>query len=303
MKRGYELGFDSPAYMIVHEVGSMHLEGNIIPASWFEHLRYDDGKPHVNAILILSEVVYWYRPIEVRDERTGRLVGYRKKFKGDKLQRSYGSFAEQFGFTKQQVRDAIGFLRDKGVITTELRTIEVNGTRMNNVLYLEPVPERLKQITYPHHTSPVSDMGAGPSDLQGTPSVLQNTSSVLQNTPSVLQDHSYGSVEQTNTEITTETTTETRMVAAVLTDEQESVLVSLLTMGMDRLVAERLVQEHDLVNVRGWLTVARRSASLKNKAGLIVAKLQAGEAPPRSEPAWNDPDRYISGEYAEFIEH
>ncbi|MFP1483844.1 hypothetical protein ACLB1S_19830 [Escherichia coli] len=36
-----------------------------------------------------SEIVYWYRPTEVRDEHTGALLGYRKRFQGDKLQRSY----------------------------------------------------------------------------------------------------------------------------------------------------------------------------------------------------------------------
>ena len=204
MKRGYELGFDSLAYMVVHEVGSMNFEGNIIPASWFEHLRYDSGKPHVNAIIILSEVVYWYRPIEIRDERTGRLTGYRKKFKGDKLQRSYGSFAEQFGFTKKQARLAIEFLKEKGVITTELRTVEANGAKLNNVLYLEPVPERLKQITYPHIAGQASGLDVVPSALQGTLSALQG--------------NTYEPTGQTNTEYTTVTITEPGMVTAGMTD-------------------------------------------------------------------------------------
>jgi hypothetical protein len=299
MKRGYELGFDSLAYMVVHEVGSMNFEGNIIPASWFEHLRYDSGKPHVNAIIILSEVVYWYRPIEIRDERTGRLTGYRKKFKGDKLQRSYGSFAEQFGFTPRQARSAIEFLKDKGVVTTELRTIEANGARMNNVLFLEPVPERLKQITYSRLAAPSSDMHVTPSDIHVIPSDIQGT-------PSDMQDTTYDTVCQTNTEITTETTTETRMVAAVLTDEQKAVLSLLLGIGMEPAVAEGVVRQHDLDVVRGWIVVAEEAESLSNPAGFVISRLRGGKEPPRSRAdnrSDDDPDRYVGGEYAEFVEH
>ena len=151
---------------IVLQVGQLHFEGNIIPASWFEHLTYKNGKPNTNAIVILSEIVYWYRPIEIRDERTGQAVGYRKKFKFDKLQRSYQSFAMQFGFSRKQVRDAIQFLTDDGVITKELRDMTADdGTPLSNVLFLEIATIRLKEITY-------SLIRTDPYDLQVTPSDL-----------------------------------------------------------------------------------------------------------------------------------
>jgi hypothetical protein len=150
----------------VMQVGQLHFEGNIIPASWFEHLRYQSGKPNTNAIVILSEIVYWYRPVEVRDERTGKVVGHRKKFKSDKLQRSYQSFAIQFGFTRKQVRDAIRFLVEEGVINKELRNFTTeDGTPLSNVLFLEVVPTRLKEITYSLMRSDPYDLQVRPSDL------------------------------------------------------------------------------------------------------------------------------------------
>jgi len=140
---------DFAATEIVLALGQMHFEGNIIPASWFQHLRYDSGKPHTNALLVLSDIAYWYRPTVVRDERTGQVTGYRKKFRADKLQRSYAYFTNLFGFSKQQVKDAINYLIRKGLVTKELRTLKTkDGALLNNVMFLEPVPERLMEITY-----------------------------------------------------------------------------------------------------------------------------------------------------------
>ena len=95
-----------------------------------------------------------------------------------------------------------------------------------------------------------------------------------------------------------------RSNAAALSTEQISVLDSLLAVkGMNRSVAEKLIRRYDLTVIRGWLAEVKRSQSLTNPAGFIVAKLQAGEAPPGPSADHDAPDRYISGEYAEFIEH
>ena len=47
---------------IVDEVGRINISGNIIPMVWFQAIRYPNGKPNVNAIIILADIVYWYRP-------------------------------------------------------------------------------------------------------------------------------------------------------------------------------------------------------------------------------------------------
>ena len=38
------------------------------------------------AITILSEIFYWYKPTEIKDERTNE-IQYKQKFKADKLQK------------------------------------------------------------------------------------------------------------------------------------------------------------------------------------------------------------------------
>lgn len=48
---------------IVDEVGRINISGNIIPMVWFQAIRYPNGKPNVNAIIILADIVYWYRPM------------------------------------------------------------------------------------------------------------------------------------------------------------------------------------------------------------------------------------------------
>lgn len=131
----------------VQAVGNIPFHGNIIPQKWFSHLVKESGKPDAIAAIVLSEIVYWYRPAEVRDETSGAIVEYRKRFKADLLQRSYESFAEQFGFSKNQIKAAFATLKDTGVVDTDFRTIEANGTRIGNVMFIRVIPERLAAIT------------------------------------------------------------------------------------------------------------------------------------------------------------
>ncbi|EHY5902283.1 replication protein, partial [Escherichia coli] len=105
------------------------------------------GRPDATAIALLSEIVYWYRPTEVRDEHTGALLGYRKRFQGDKLQRSYQAFAEQFGFGKRETADALKRLRDAGFITLDLRTVEMlDGVKCSNILFVGINPQAIAAI-------------------------------------------------------------------------------------------------------------------------------------------------------------
>lgn len=132
---------------IVLEMKNLNIEGNVIDNGWIENLRYDNGKPNMNAIMILSEIVYWYKPTLVRDEITGEVKGYKKKFKADKLQKSYEALGDRIGITKRQAKACCDFLKKKGLITVEFRRVTVNGRMYNNVMFVEPVVENLKKIT------------------------------------------------------------------------------------------------------------------------------------------------------------
>jgi len=47
-----------------------------------------------------------------------------------------------------------------------------------------------------------------------------------------------------------------------------------------RAVAEELVRRHDAETIRAWVRYALRQSSLKNRAGFVLSRLAAGEAPP-----------------------
>lgn len=161
-----------PINQTVLDVGEMNITGNVIPMNWFKWLvrtpkrdpdkpppkRPHPPKPHTTAIMILADIVYWYRPTIVRDEETGQRVGAYKKFKADKLQRSRRYYVDLFGYSKNQVSEALKFLVQQGVITTELRQdiVTKRGTPLSNVMFIDLNVNRLKQITYAEKSERVS---------------------------------------------------------------------------------------------------------------------------------------------------
>lgn len=179
---------------IVDMVGRISITGNIIPQIWYKTITHPSGKPYLEAIVILSDIVYWYRPTEVRDERTGEVIAYRKRFKADLLQRSYADLAQQFGISKREATNAVVELEKIGVVRRHLRTIDVNGTKMANVLFLELVPKALLALTCGEVT-PITFK----SD---TSHVQKGDLSRSEVTPLTFKS-------ETNTENTTENTTET----------------------------------------------------------------------------------------------
>lgn len=134
---------------VVAQIGAISFEGNIVPHQWFHHplLRHENGKVNLVAITLLSDVLYWYRPTILRDEASGRIVEVRKKFAADKLQKSYGDWADLFGLTKRQVQDAVAFLKQRGILLVELRDVlTASGTMLRNAVFIEPVPEMIQRL-------------------------------------------------------------------------------------------------------------------------------------------------------------
>ncbi|MCP8970544.1 DnaD domain-containing protein [Ectobacillus ponti] len=131
---------------VIQEIGGLNLRGNIIDNSWFQHIKTEAGKPHMLAIMILGDVVYWYRPMTHRDEETGA-IEYKQRFRADKLQQNYQQFADKFGVSKVQVKRACDLLKDLNLVDIEFRNLVVNGTPLSNVMFIEPVPESIKYIS------------------------------------------------------------------------------------------------------------------------------------------------------------
>ena len=133
----------------VDAVGQMNITGNVSPLNWYKTILRDNGKPYLLAICILSDICYWYRPKEIRDENTGYVVEYRKRFKDDLLQRNYQQLADQFGESKRSVKAAMDRLEEIGVITRVWRNKTLkNGVTLSNILYIDLNEDILYKLTY-----------------------------------------------------------------------------------------------------------------------------------------------------------
>lgn len=131
------------------------LIGNITPVSWYQHIRTaptptkPNGSPDMAAVAILSDIMYWYRPTEIRDESTGNVIDYRTKFAADKLQKRYQAYADMLGVSKAKTKLSFDLLVKLGLITREFRTITVGDMPVSNVMFIEPVINAVIRISVP----------------------------------------------------------------------------------------------------------------------------------------------------------
>jgi len=175
----------------VKVMGTINFEGNIIPMEWFSHLKLDNGKPDTISILILSDIVYWYRPTIIRDESSGRITGSRKKFKSDILQRSYSDFEKLLGFSEKQTREALIRLEKRNILERVFRHINVGGQKIPNVMFIKINPYTVSEITNKHYDTSSEGTISFPAGKYTFPSK---------------KTYSYSQVN-TNTETTTKITT------------------------------------------------------------------------------------------------
>lgn len=149
------------------------IKGNVTPVEWFRTIVRKNGKPHLLAITILSDLVYWYRPTEIRDERSGTLIGWKKRFKADLLQKDYNTYVEMLGESKNSIKAAFDVLEELGVITRILRNVVVvghdyeeynpqnseheNRRVIPNVMYVDLHFKKLDELTYPEKYQKVAN--------------------------------------------------------------------------------------------------------------------------------------------------
>jgi DnaD/phage-associated family protein len=276
-------GYNISNNTTVIRMATMHISGNVTPLSWFQHVKMDNGKPDSIAVVLLADIVYWYRPIEQRDEITGALIGYRKKFAADKLQRSYDGFAEVYGYTKDQVKDALKRLEAKGLIDLDFRHPTINGQKVGNVLYIGLNVDRLQEITTP--LSPLN--GIGSEDESAHPLPFK---------------------DDTNTETTTETTTES-------SQEERNPLFSFYENKIGALtpiMADAIEQAEKIYSPK-WVADAIELASNNgarhwNYCEAVLKRWKQdgrAERPGKKQTVAQSGDygKYITPEYADLLEH
>lgn len=132
----------------VDAMAKIAITGNVTPPRWYKEIKKENGRPDHLAVAILSDIVYWYRPTEVRDEATGYVIGMRKKFRGDLLQKTYDQYGDFFGENKRIIKESMDRLERYGLIKKIFRDIVLDsGIKIPNVMYIEIFPERIREIT------------------------------------------------------------------------------------------------------------------------------------------------------------
>lgn len=185
---------------IVDAMATVEITGNITPLSWYHEILLENGRTDAIGIMVLADIVYWYRPT-IQNNELGETI-MKKKFKWDLLQRSYDQIADRLNLTKEQARTAVKRLEEGGFIKRDFRTEMHNGTKCANVMYLELIPERIKAVTYS------LDESMGVSVSMQTP-ISEKTDTPIYETidPSVNSQTPVGLNTQTKTKNTTEITT------------------------------------------------------------------------------------------------
>lgn len=126
------------------------LTGHVIDHTWYKFVKREPtkkspkGRPHPAAISILSDIFYWYRPTDEKDQ-SGNLT-LKKKFRSDILQRSYEQIEDSLGFTKEEARSGLETLERLGICKRVLRTINVGGVKVSNVMFISFNPIRLREL-------------------------------------------------------------------------------------------------------------------------------------------------------------
>ena len=86
-------------------------------------------------------------------------------------------------------------------------------------------------------------------------------------------------------------------------EEAPEAVALLLDVGIDTQTARQLAASCSLDDIRGWVTHAQCSIGLRNPAGLVVSRLRKQVPAPKLPEAADGASRYLSGEYAAFIQH
>jgi hypothetical protein len=279
--KGYEIGNNAA----VIKMATLYISGNVIDLKWFNHLKLANGKPDSLGILLLGDIVYWYRPIEVRDEETGLVTGHRKKFAADKLQRSYDAFAAAYGYTKDQVKDALRRLEAAKVIDLDFRHPVINDVKYGNLLFIGLNVDRLAEISTPLP----SLNGIGKAEKRVDPPAFK---------------------DDTNTETTPETNRKKKLIINPITaqlfidtfgqfnsqKEQERWGILYDSIGPDR--------ARDII---AW--AEKKEIHLANRLSLIdsmetaAKKWKSGPAYKQTAAQSGNHNKYIEGEYADLIEY
>lgn len=197
MSIGYT-GIDS-----VDKLYGAPVSGNLVPPAWCHKIVGKNGKPNMNAVMILADIVYWYRPKVERIEGDQHDVQLKKKFKADLLQLSYRKIMNEFNLTRDQCKRALELLESMGLIKRHYKTVDLNdGSKLGNVMYIELFTDNVLKLSEnesydpymvePHRVCDKTDEVYGNNQTAYQIDHMTNTENTTENTdkdyPSIYQD-------------------------------------------------------------------------------------------------------------------
>ena len=258
---------------IVNAVGEMAITGNVIPESWYKTVVSPNGRVNLLAVNLLADIVYWYRPMEIRDEMTGD-VTWKKKFADDDyLQRNYAKICEKYNVSTKQAREALIALETLGVVKRHFRTIETEMGKCPNVMYIELIPDALYKLTYPE-----------PPDENGKTSFPSDKEVFTK------KETCPSSEVRTNTKTTTETTTKTTTTAQARDVVEKAMeIFAPLRLSKDDIRAIVREAEYDIDRcIKAKAEYDAYRTPIGNATGLLISFVR-GNYPkqPRIPPAKN----------------
>ena len=245
---------------IVNAVGKMAITGNVIPENWYKTVVSVNGRVNLLAVNILAEIVYWYKPTEIRDERTGDVTWVKKFADEEYLQKSYAQICDKYNVSVKQAREALIVLETLGVVKRHFRTVQTEMGKCPNVMYLELIPEILYKLTYPEPTDENGKTSSHSDEEVFTKKETCPSPEVRTNT-------------KNTTEITTKTTTTAQARDVVdqakqifaplkLSDEEIQAIVKETGYDIGRCIKAKAAYDAHrtpLGNATGWLIMAVRN--------------------------------------------
>ena len=177
--------------------------------------------------------------------------------------------SQKFCISKNQARDAILFLEDKGVIKRHFRTVQTLNGPLPNVMYIELIPAVLKKLTFPDN-----DEGGIQKKID-TP--LDNYSD-----PSAKKETPPNKKADTNTEITQENTTGTTTTIFVAL---QSVFKGLNLEDKD-LIAIAQASHNDVAKCKKARQILdQQSKPIRNITGWLIKAITEDYNSPSKSPA------------------
>ena len=267
---------------IVDAISKINITGNIIPEAWYKTIQKTRKHPYLHAIILLSEIVYWYRPKEVCDEATAERT-YKKKFTADLWQVSMSTLSDKFGLSKDQVRAALDFLEaDIQVIKRHYRTIDSRAGRLSNVMYIELIPDVLMNLTYPETNSADNENIPDGSEISSN-TYLEKSEEVLEISPDPIRENSNTYTENTlkNTEENNTKTTTTDGAVVCCCDDSLLTYInekfSKYTLMDKEIILIANAAKEGIIDIdRAYEYITNYTKPIKNIVPFIIATIKNG---------------------------